>query len=538
MGRDLLCQFEAARQPWDSYGDLSLSGQRLHDLVYPIPVFSERELAEQQQRLEQIEVIQPAIGLLSLSHLALLQQLGLKPDSYAGHSYGEIPALYAAGVIDSADEMLAISCKRAELMAAVSQRQGGGARGGMSAIFCSPAQLEALLQSFEGSLSIANINSRKQSVVTGAVSDLATFEALLTQQQLRFRRLNVPTAFHSDWVAAAEDELAKCLHPKRFHRPRVPIFSNLTGKLYPDKSSDIKAELSAQLANQVHFMAELEQMHQSGVTTFIEAGPGRALSQMVRDTLGEAANAISLDLGPKVDSVSAFWRAMAQLHALGVPISLSSLWNDFAPEERPLTQREGSQATVMINGANFGKPYPPKGGSAALPKANETAKTALLSTPTHFINPLKQTVTMNSTPPHPQPQAVNSTQPAPIRAVPEAALSAEWLTTIEAIQQSAFQAQQAFQQTLAQSHQGYLQATQQLLSSLVGVAAGAAPTQTAIPAPPPPRPAVGGRARPPPPAGDAVPLAPPPAPPRQWLQRHSKRRLRSIRLRSILNRYS
>jgi len=485
MGRDLLCQFDQARAPWDECCSMnSDDSSTLAQVVYPLPVFTDEARRAQEAELSEIQWIQPALGALSLSHLEMLNAVGVKADAFAGHSYGELPALYAAGAISSKQDLMEISAKRAELMKrAVALPSNRDNPGGMSAVLESPQSVSQLLEGFNGEVGLANLNSPKQTVITGSVKDIARFEQILAENQISFKRLNVPTAFHSPWVASVSEDFKAYLDGKAFNLLEVPLFSNLTGERYPAASDGIRRELSEQVAQQVRFVDEIEKMKAFGVTTFIEMGPGKALSQMVKDTLGDAVNAVSMDLGPKVDSVSAFWRGIGELSALGVPMDLAAIWDAFAPEENEPRQEDYSKATIMINGANYGKVYPAaKSKKSPLPEpvklraatvaaASEPFKATVKDEP-RFAKPIPPTpptakshapsqterfMTNSSTDNKPSTERINKARP-----------SSEYLVAIQTIQETAFQAQQAFQRTLAQSHQSYLESTQSVLASLAG----------------------------------------------------------------------
>ncbi len=89
--------FPEARAPWDRAASSETFDEPLHDVVFPRPVFDDEVRAAQEKKLTATEWAQPAIGVTSLSHLALLDRLGLSPKAVTGHSFGEVIALHAAG---------------------------------------------------------------------------------------------------------------------------------------------------------------------------------------------------------------------------------------------------------------------------------------------------------------------------------------------------------------------------------------------------------------------------------------------------------
>ncbi len=114
MGAELAMEFEAARSVWDRFA--TTGDTPLHRIVFPTPAFDDVAREQQETTLRQTEHAQPAIGVTALAQLALLDQVGLKPDFVTGHSYGELIALHAAGVIPKIADVVALSRRRGELM--------------------------------------------------------------------------------------------------------------------------------------------------------------------------------------------------------------------------------------------------------------------------------------------------------------------------------------------------------------------------------------------------------------------------------------
>src|SRR5579875_2923821 len=124
MGADLAMTFEAARAVWDEAAEVEIEdGLRVHDVVFPQPVFSEAARQAQRERLTRTEWAQPCIAVASMAGLAVLRSLNIQPDCMAGHSFGELTALHAAGAMD-ARTLLALARRRGELMAAASDTPG------------------------------------------------------------------------------------------------------------------------------------------------------------------------------------------------------------------------------------------------------------------------------------------------------------------------------------------------------------------------------------------------------------------------------
>src|SRR4029077_9870961 len=192
----------------------------LHGVVFPEPVFDLFSLDAQKAELTAMANAQPAIATTSLAQLALLDVLGVTADASAGHSFGEVTALAAAGVIPM-ERLVETARTRGVLMA----EAGRGKDGAMLAIAASAEDVRALLDSqpqSAGSLVMANDNAPQQVVLAGHASDIAWAEAAAQSAGWgreaagksggwTSRRLPVASAFHSSIVAASSEPLATYL---------------------------------------------------------------------------------------------------------------------------------------------------------------------------------------------------------------------------------------------------------------------------------------------------------------------------------------
>ncbi|MHC4838668.1 MAG: beta-ketoacyl synthase N-terminal-like domain-containing protein, partial [Planctomycetota bacterium] len=154
--------FDAAISAWDEAAALDLADAGLHEVVFPRPVFDDADREAQAARLTATEWAQPAIGCASESLLRLMQAVGITPDAVAGHSFGEVTALRAAGALSPAD-FLRVARLRGEQMAAAS----GGRAGAMTAVSATRTEVEALIEASGAAVVLANHNHPKQVVVSG-----------------------------------------------------------------------------------------------------------------------------------------------------------------------------------------------------------------------------------------------------------------------------------------------------------------------------------------------------------------------------------
>ncbi|MGC6482076.1 MAG: ACP S-malonyltransferase [Synechococcus sp.] len=217
---------------------------------------------------------QPALFVVESLIVDELRRQGREPALVAGHSLGELVALYAAGVFD-VNTGLDLMLKRSTLMASA----GGGA---MTAVIgFKRDQLETLVESHEGVV-IANDNSAAQVVLSGTPEAVQAVSAELTCK--RAIPLPVSGAFHSPFMADAADAFANHLDSVVFDNARVPVLSNSD----PSPSCDanvIKQRLRDQMTRGVRWRETMDALAIAGVDTLVEIGPGNVLSGLAKRSL-------------------------------------------------------------------------------------------------------------------------------------------------------------------------------------------------------------------------------------------------------------
>ena len=232
---------------------------------------------------------QPALFVVESLIVDELRRQGREPSLVAGHSLGELVALYAAGVFD-ASTGLELMLRRSTLMASA----GGGA---MTAVIgFDRDQLNALVAEHEGVV-IANDNSAAQVVLSGTPDAVkAVSEALTCKRAIP---LPVSGAFHSPFMADAAAAFSTHLDGVSFADARVPVLSNTD----PTPSSDagvIKQRLRDQMTTGVRWRETMDAMTAAGVDTLVEIGPGNVLSGLAKRALSGVVTsqlASAADLG-------------------------------------------------------------------------------------------------------------------------------------------------------------------------------------------------------------------------------------------------
>lgn len=236
--------------------------------------------------LKQTENTQLAILTCSVAALRILKEHSIVPNAVAGHSLGEYSALVAAGVLDFSDALRLVHA-RASFMAEAGETQ----QGTMAAILgMETERLQELCESAGGIVKIANYNCPGQLVISGQVEAVNHVVTLAKAEigERRCRPLPVSGAFHSPLMASAQQKFKSALDTVPLHPPQVDIAMNVTGEFATDVDN-IRQLLFQQITQPVQWEKTLHSIKNTGITHFIEVGPGKVLSGLVKRTLSESS---------------------------------------------------------------------------------------------------------------------------------------------------------------------------------------------------------------------------------------------------------
>ncbi len=252
--------------------------------------FLERPLSQlcfegPEAELKQTENTQLAILTCSVATQKALTQLGVVPKVVAGHSLGEYSALVASGVLEFADALRSVSA-RSQFMAEAGEEQNGT----MAAILgLAVERLQHLCEKVDGVVRIANYNCPGQLVISGEVDAVNQVVALATDEigARRCRPLPVSGAFHSPLMESAQKKFQSVLDSVKLNPSQIDIVMNVTGEFATDVDN-IKHLLLQQITEPVQWEKTLHTIEKIGITHFIEVGPGKVLSGLVKRTLLES----------------------------------------------------------------------------------------------------------------------------------------------------------------------------------------------------------------------------------------------------------
>ncbi len=489
--------------------------------LFPLPAFDDETMATQKADLTRTEVAQPALGTVETGMLRVLDRFGVRPQALAGHSYGELVALHAAGRLDL-KTLFSLSALRGRLMA-----NGHQDRGSMLAISAPLPEVAALAA--EAGVVLANRNHPTQGVLSGSREALARAEETCRQRDWTARPLDVSAAFHSPLMEDALPPFAEALAQVPFPAGRVPVYANATAAPYPDDPEDCRNLLANQLLSPVDFMGIVENLYEAGTRTFVEVGPKAVLSGLVRTTLAERPHrTLSLEARGTNNGLESLARTLAELAALGVPVRLTD-W------EEPASEPRHKRMEVPIVGANYrspqSRPTPPweepkvpaPGFQPAPPyRPTEPPAQAVAPPPAAGSWPppappaYAPPAPVMQVPAYPAPSAPPVPAPAPLMPAPLQAQHPGALGEAFRTIQEGLAAMQALQQQTAAAHQRFLEGQEQVQRVFQSLVAGQQRLAEASlgyapagPAPMPPMPPMA-YAPPPPMAAPAPMLAPQP----------------------------
>lgn len=223
--------------------------------------------------------IQPVIFTIEYALAMTLIEWGLKPTALIGHSLGEYAAACVAGVFSLPDAIMLL-CTRCQLMESLDI-------GAMLAVSLSEREVNEIL--LDG-MSISAINSPKSCVVSGTMESVDKFQLLLETTGVGYKRLTTTHAFHSDMMEPMLEEF-RCVTTKiQMGQPRIPIVSTVSGSWLRNDFIPDSSYWVSQLREPVLFSQAVQTAFGSKPTVFLEIGPDRALSSLIKQNFSEQSN--------------------------------------------------------------------------------------------------------------------------------------------------------------------------------------------------------------------------------------------------------
>jgi [acyl-carrier-protein] S-malonyltransferase len=272
MGEEFFREFDFVRETFDMAEELTRTP--IARLCFKGPM----------EELTRTVNLQPAVTAVNLACLKVIRHHGVDFGFCAGHSLGEYSALAAAEVLTPEDTVRVVF-KRGELM----HREADKYEGAMHAIVGLPIEtVQELVDRNQdsGPVAVANHNTASQIVITGAPAPVERLSAKAVELGARAIPLKVSGAWHSELMRGAEAEFTDCLSAVRFEEPRRTVVFNATGGPLADPE-EIRSVMARQLCSPVRWYDAVMKLLDEPVETFVEVGPGRVLTGLLKKIVPE-----------------------------------------------------------------------------------------------------------------------------------------------------------------------------------------------------------------------------------------------------------
>lgn len=266
MGRDLAEGIPGCKDLFDRAS--AVLGYDIADVCFNGPI----------ERLTVSTNTQPAIFVHSVAAVTAwkLSRPDARWDFAAGHSVGEWTALHVAGAVSFEDAVKALKFRAQYIQEAAEARPGAM----LAVIGAERAALEKICA--DSGAQMANFNSHDQVVLSGGAPAIDRAEQVARDLGIRKAiRLQVSGAFHSDLMRPAAERLASVIADMPFRMPDTPVVSNVTARPHTDPAA-MKRLMLEQIYSPVRWCDSIEWMKAQGVTSYLECGPGKVLSGLVR----------------------------------------------------------------------------------------------------------------------------------------------------------------------------------------------------------------------------------------------------------------
>lgn len=344
MARGLAVDYPEMRRALEEADTVALASglPALSAAVYPPPALSAEVAARQASELTRTANAQPAIGAVSAGYFRLLQRMGFKPDFVAGHSYGEITALWCAGVLSDAG-FYKVSFARGQAL----ELPAGIETGAMLAAAVTEAEANEILRQIPD-LIIANYNAPEQMVLAGSAASVERARDLLKARNRLCQILPVAAAFHTPFARHALAPFKQSLAGIDFSAPGCAAFSTASVARHGSNPDEMRDALCQQLVQPVRFAQTIERIHAEGGYLFVEIGPKAVLGKLVADILkGKPHRVVSLNSTANGEDTAQFRSALARLIAEGV--DLTDL-DPYALEQPPAPPARTSSVQMLQGG--------------------------------------------------------------------------------------------------------------------------------------------------------------------------------------------
>jgi malonyl CoA-acyl carrier protein transacylase len=415
------------------------AGPSLTEVFLPPEDAGPDELAHAEEELRQIDHAMLSVMMADWALYLVLERLGLSPDVVAGHSMGELVALWAAGCVEGGGGlMLPLIRETMEVMRR--EEDSAQARYVLLAVGAGRESLTELIAALgDPRVVVAMDNCSRQTVVVGPPEPMAAVEGELQRRRVLFERLPFHRPYHTPLFAPMIAPVRELFQNCRFRAPRRPVYSCTTARPFPDNPEAIRELAIAHWAEPVRFSELIRNLYSDGVRLFIESGPRGNLSAFAEDVLrGLPFVAMPANI-PRRSGPTQLNHLLGALLSHHVPLDLGPLYEHRAPRRR--VRLPGSRASrrtrdaavpaerPRLEGPAAARAPQPAGGTtapksppldiSAVPAPQPAGRTPALTDPRPDISAAKLTYEPAGGTPAPQLASLEIPAPAPAREGPE-----------------------------------------------------------------------------------------------------------------------
>ena len=271
MGSDLYKKFEYSKDIFKAADDIL--GYKISDIILQGP----------QEKLNQTTYTQPAIYLVGYFICKILEKetnfFQNKFGFFAGHSLGEYTALTAANSITFEQGLFLLKNRSEAMQSAVPLGEGGM----LAVLGVETKEIQKMIsKNFDKTKCyLANDNSNGQVILSGKNSDLDLFSENLKKNKIKNIKLPVSAPFHCELMKNATIQMDRIISSQKFQNPKIKVISNVSASEYKNEE-EIKKLLIKQIESPVRWRESINYMISQGTTSFVEIGPGKVLSGLIK----------------------------------------------------------------------------------------------------------------------------------------------------------------------------------------------------------------------------------------------------------------
>lgn len=266
MGKDLYERYHVAKKVFDMCDTIR-------------PETSAQCFNGTEEELKETKNTQPCLFAMELAAADVLVERGITPEAVAGFSLGEVVACAFSGIVDR-EIGFRLVCRRGELMQSAAEAQDTS----MAAVVKLDNETVKALCAKYSAVYPVNFNCPGQVSVAGLTTEMADFSADVKEAGGRALPIKVKGGFHSPFMNEASALFAEVLSKLTFHKSEAVLYSNKTAEPYGENVAEL---LSGQICNPVLWEDTIRNMIASGIDTFIEIGPGKTLTNMIKKISAE-----------------------------------------------------------------------------------------------------------------------------------------------------------------------------------------------------------------------------------------------------------